>query len=59
MRAAVYERLLQAAGPSGTTICVVYQIVNLVAYAIQSLPPPSLAGYVARGWRLLDDLKQV
>jgi aminoglycoside phosphotransferase (APT) family kinase protein len=59
MRATLYAHLLRAAGAAGATVCVAYQIVNLVAYAIQHHPRPSLPRYVARGWRLLHDLQQL
>jgi aminoglycoside phosphotransferase (APT) family kinase protein len=59
MRAELSTRVHRIAAPAGAAICIAYQIVNLVAYAIQAHPPSSLPRYVARGWRMLHDLQQL
>ena len=58
-RDALCARMRAAAGPQGAAVCVAYQILNLVAYAIAEHPPGELPAYVDRGWRLLDDLRRL
>jgi len=59
LRRGLYARMLDIAGRGATTICVAYQIINLVAYAIAEHPPESLPRYVDRGHHMLHDLQRL
>jgi len=59
LRDDVYARMMDISGRGTTTICVAYQIINLVAYAIAKHPPESLPRYVDRGHHMLHDLKRL
>jgi hypothetical protein len=58
-RDGLYARMRAAAGPRGAAVCVAYQILNLVAYAVAEHPPQDVPKHVERGRRMLGDLRRL
>jgi hypothetical protein len=55
-RARLYGRIRDVGGSAGLTICLAYQILNMVAYAIEHRTPAAVAKAVRRGWTMLGDV---
>jgi hypothetical protein len=54
MRRRLIDRLLLAAGPRGTTLCLAYTVVDLVAFAVLHGTAPRVEESARTGRRLLD-----
>lgn len=57
-RARLLSRIAEIAGPGGAAICLSYQIINMVAYAMGHHEPSGVAHRVQQSWQSLDGARR-